>query len=212
MPRHLAALLLLGLLGGLAVLHPAIGHAAPAIGAPAPDFTAPTASGKTVRLSDFRGRIVVLEWTSDACPFVRKYYRTGAMQRLQSRLVDAGVVWLSVLSDAPGAPGYADAERARKIATRKASYASHIVLDPQGELARLYDARSTPHMVLIDGEGRLRYWGAIDDQPSARMASVAVAHNYLAAAYDALRAGKPIRQPKTRPYGCAIKRADADPR
>ncbi len=200
------------LLFAMALVHPAIGLAAPVIGAPAPDFVARTASGKTIRLSDFRGHVVVLEWTSDACPFVRKYYRTGAMQRLQSRLVDAGVVWLSVLSDAPGAPGYADAETAQRIATRKASYASDILLDPQGDVARLYDARSTPHMVLIDDEGRLRYWGAIDDQPSARMASVAVAHNYLAAAYDALRAGKPIRQPKTRPYGCAIKRADADSR
>ena len=208
MHRFLAGLLLLG---ALAILHPVIGRAAPAIGAPAPDFTALTASGETVRLSDFKGHIVVLEWTSDACPFVRKYYRTGAMQRLQSRLVDEGVMWLSILSDAPGAPGYADAATAREIATRKASYASHIVLDPEGELARLYDARSTPHMVLIDGEGRLRYWGAIDDQPSARMASVAGAHNYLAAAYDALKAGVPVREPKTRPYGCAIKLADADP-
>ena len=200
------------LLLAMALVHPAIGLAAPAIGAPAPDFAARTATGETFRLSDLRGHVVVLEWTSDACPFVRKYYRTGAMQRLQSRLVDAGVVWLSVLSDAPGAPGYADAETAQRIATRKASYASHIVLDPEGALARLYDARSTPHMVLIDAEGRLRYWGAIDDRPSARMSSVAGAHNYLAAAYDALKAGKPIREPKTRPYGCAIKFADPVPR
>ncbi|MFQ5347904.1 MAG: redoxin domain-containing protein [Rhodothalassiaceae bacterium] len=183
-------------------------QAAPAIGEPAPDFRAATAQGGTVRLGDLRGHVVVLEWTSDACPFVRKYYRTGTMQRLQSRLVDAGAIWLSILSDAPGAPGYADAAAAQQIATRKASYATHIVLDPEGVIARLYGARSTPHMVLIDAEGRLRYWGAIDDRPSARLSSVDEAHNYLAAAFDALERGQAVAIAKTRPYGCAIHLAD----
>ncbi|RMD88793.1 MAG: thioredoxin family protein [Alphaproteobacteria bacterium] len=204
--RHVLRITLLAFLA-LAGAMPE-GRAAPAIGEPAPDFRAATADGGMVHLGDLRGHIVVLEWTSDACPFVRKFYRTGTMQRLQSRLVDAGAIWLSILSDAPGAPGYADAVAARDIATRKASYATHIVLDPEGLIARLYDARSTPHMVLIDAEGRLRYWGAIDDRPSARLSSVEGAHNYLAAAFDALQRGQPVAIEKTRPYGCAIHLAD----
>lgn len=190
---------------GLMALGAAASLAAPAIGEPAPAFTGRTAAGETVSLADFRGKPVILEWTSHQCPFVYKHYRTGNMQKLQRRLTEAGAVWVSVISAAPGEPGHVSAEEAQRIATQNASYADHILLDPKGEVGRAYLARTTPQMALIRPDGTLAYNGAIDDAPSTRFETVETARNYLLAAFEAVQSGKPADPAVTKPYGCAIK-------
>jgi len=190
---------------GLLAFSNAESLAAPAIGEPAPAFTAATAAGKTISLAEFRGKPVILEWTSHQCPFVYKHYQTGNMQKLQRRLTAAGAVWISIISAAPGEPGHVSAEQARRIATRNASYADHILLDPTGEVGRAYLARTTPQMALIRPDGTLAYNGAIDNAPSTQLETVNTADNYLLAAFQAVQAGVPADPAVTKPYGCAIK-------
>jgi hypothetical protein len=174
-------------------------------GAAAPAFAAPEIGGKTVRLGDFAGKTVVLEWTNNGCPFVAKHYDSGNMQDLQRRHIKAGGVWLVVASSAPGQQGHVTPDQARADLQRWASSPSGFLLDPDGTVGRLYDARATPHMVVIDRAGALAYMGAIDDVPSANAGDVKRAKNYVAAALDELAAGKPVTVAATRAYGCTVK-------
>jgi len=184
----------------------AVPPAAPArVGEPAPAFSAPDIAGKIVRLGDYAGKTVVLEWTNDGCPFVGKHYDSGNMQGLQQKYTAAGVVWLTIASSAPGEQGYVTPAEAKADLARWRAAPTDFLLDPDGTVGRLYDARATPQMVVIDRTGRLVYMGAIDDTPSTRLADVKTAHNYVAAALDAVATGQPVAVASTRAYGCSIK-------
>jgi len=180
-------------------------RAMPPVDEAAPSFSSVTSAGETIALEDFKGKRVVLEWTNDGCPFVRKHYDTGNMQATQRQARADGVVWVTVISSAPGKQGYADAARANDLAKTNNAAPDYILLDPDGAVGRLYDAKTTPQMVLIDEAGVLRYEGAIDDKPSANHKTVDGAHNYLIAALDELKAGAPVTDKQTKPYGCSVK-------
>jgi len=148
---------------------------------------------------------VILEWTNDGCPFVGKHYNSGNMQALQRRFTGEGDVWLTIASSAPGEQGYVTPAEAKADLARWRAAPSDFLLDGDGVVGRLYDARATPHMVVIDRSGRVAYMGAIDDTPSTRLADVKTAKNYLVAALDEIAAGKPVTVAATQAYGCSIK-------
>ncbi len=203
-PAALAALALAAL---LAATPRAQAHPMP--GAPAPAFTAADIDGRTVDLPAFKGRIVVLEWTNHECPYTIKHYRSGNMQRLQREATERfGAVWIQIVSSAPGKQGYVTADEARRLNAERGAYVTHVVLDPDGRIGRLYHARTTPHMFVIAPDGTLAYMGAIDDRPTADVADIAGARNYVRAALEAVVAGRPVPEPSTRPYGCTVKYAD----
>ncbi len=179
--------------------------AGPPVDAPAPAFSGPTSSGQTISLDQFKGKPVILEWTNDGCPFVRKHYETGNMQQTQRTANEAGAVWITVMSSAPGKQGHADATRANKLMKEWASEPDYILLDPDGVVGRAYDAKTTPQMALIDGDGVLRYAGAIDDKPSANHATVNGATNYVLAALASVGKGEAVGVKETKPYGCSVK-------
>jgi AhpC/TSA family len=183
----------------------AIGAAAVKPGAPAPGFTAPDIAGRMVNLGQYAGQIVILEWTNDGCPFVQKHYDSGNMQTLQRRYTQGGDIWLTIASSAPGEEGYVTPAAAKADLARWQAAPTDYLLDPDGVVGHLYDARATPHMVVIDRSGRIAYTGAIDDTPSTRLADVKTAKNYLVAALDEIAAGKPVTVASTRAYGCSIK-------
>ncbi len=191
------------LAGALALAPPA--HAAPQTGAPAPEFTGTTTGGASVSLADFRGKTVILEWTNHDCPYVRKHYGTGNMQALQKDATADGVVWLSVISSAPGTQGYVEPAEADALTRERGAAPSHVILDPEGTIGRLYGARTTPHMYVIDADGILRYMGGIDDRPTARRSDVDGANNHVRAALADMAAGRPVATPVARPYGCSVK-------
>jgi peroxiredoxin len=177
----------------------------PTIGAPAPDFSLSDTNGVRHSLSDFKGNIVVLEWTNPECPFVKKHYETGNMQGLQEKAVASGVTWLTINSSAQGKQGYMTAEEANSYIAEEGSRETARLVDSSGEVGHLYGALTTPHMFVIDANGTLAYKGAIDDNPSADPVSVAGAKNYVTAALASLAAGKPIENAETRSYGCGVK-------
>lgn len=179
--------------------------AAATVGESAPDFTASGASGKDVKLSDYKGKLVVLEWTSTECPFVHKWYNGGDMQKLQKKAAEDGVVWLSVDSSAPGKPGYLDAKAAAEWIKEKAAAPAEVIIDARGEVGHLYGATTTPHMFVIDKEGKLAYAGAIDSIASAEVGDIPKATNYVQQALDELKAGKPVSVATTKSYGCGVK-------
>jgi len=195
---------------------------APQIGAPAPEFlasavysstglrigTLKASDFQTLKLSDFRGKIVVLEWTSHLCPFVRKHYESGNIPRLQGLATGAGAIWLQVLSSAPGEPGYTDGMTAVLLNAYRNAAPSGILLDPEGKLGKLYGAKTTPHIFIIDAQGTLVYKGGIDNIDSTDKADIAKAENYVSEALAAIAAGKKIEHPITKPYGCSVKYAD----
>jgi peroxiredoxin len=174
-------------------------------GMPAPTFSAPDINGRTVSLADYAGKIVILEWTNDGCPFVGKHYDSGNMPALQRKYTGEGDVWLTIASSAPGEEGYVTPAEAKADLARWRAVPSDFLLDPNGVVGRLYDARSTPHMVVIDRSGRVAYMGAIDNTPSTRLADVKTAKNYLVAALDEISAGRPVTVAATQAYGCSIK-------
>jgi hypothetical protein len=193
---------------GLLALRPtgvAMGQGGPEIGQRAPAFSATDSHGATRSLTEFRGKWVVLEWVNHECPYVRKHYNSGNMQRLQWTYTEKGVVWLSIVSSAPGRQGYMTAEQADQFEAQRHAAATAILLDPSGAVGHLYDARNTPQMFVIDPNGVLLYDGAIDDRPTARPSDIEGAKNYLAAALDEAMAGKPVTIPRTQPYGCTVK-------
>ncbi len=187
------------------VLMTATAHAAPEVGKPAPDFSATDANGKTVKLSDFRGKIAVLEWTNDGCPYVKKHYGSGNMQSLQKDAAAKGIVWLTIISSAPGKQGYVDGTAANLLTISRGAAPTAVLLDPEGAVGHLYDARTTPHMFIVNAKGTLVYMGGIDDKATAEVADIPAAKNYVRAALDEVAAGKPVSEPVTRPYGCSVK-------
>jgi peroxiredoxin len=195
--------------GALALCTPGLAVAAPMLGQPAPPFQAMDADGHSRALTDFAGKIVVLEWTSSDCPYCGKHYGSGNMQALQKKAVKEGVVWLTVSSSAPGREGYFTPAAARAWRAKVGSHATAILLDGEGVIGRAYNARVTPHMFVIDKAGRIAYMGGIDDRPYADPASLKGAKNYVTAALADLRAGRPVAQPVSAPYGCSVRYASA---
>jgi len=177
------------------------------VGSPAPDFTLKDCGGKDVSLSEFKGKPVVLEWTNSGCPFVMKHYGSGNMQKLQKDAAAKGVVWLTICSSAPGKQGHATAAEAAKNCAENGSHATAYLLDEDGKTGKLYGAKRTPEMYVISKDGILVYHGAIDDKKSPDPADIAGAKNYVTAALDELRSGKPISTPTTGAYGCSVKYA-----
>ena len=180
-------------------------HADAEIGKPAPAFTLPTCESKSVSLSDYKGKVVVLEWTNYGCPFVMKHYGSGNMQKLQADAAAKGVVWLSICSSAPGKQGHAAPADALKACSEKNSAATAYLIDESGATGHAYGAKRTPEMYVINVDGILVYHGAIDDKKSADPADIAKAKNLVAAAIDETVAGKPVSIPETEAYGCSIK-------
>lgn len=179
--------------------------AAVATGAPAPAFSVPDANGAARTLAEFAGRTVVLEWTNYGCPYVRKHYDSRNMQTLQQEAAASGVVWLQVISSAPGKQGHLDGPGALARVRTDAAHPAATLLDPSGAMGRAYGARNTPQMFVIGGDGRVLYQGAIDDRPSARPETLAGATNYVRAALADIAAGRPVAVAETTPYGCSVK-------
>ena len=178
---------------------------APVVGQPAPGFTLTDVDGKQVSLADFRGKTVVLEWHNPGCPFVQKHYGSGNMQKTQDAATKDGVVWLSINSGAPGKQGHMDGEEARAVLDENNANPTAYLLDPSGDVGRTYDAKTTPHMYIIDAAGALVYAGGIDDKPTANPKDIAGARNHVLAALEEMKAGKPVSVATSRPYGCAVK-------
>lgn len=177
------------------------------VGEPAPDFTATDSNGQVHHLSDYRGKFVVLEWTNRGCPYTRKHYESGNMQRLQQEWTAKGVIWLTVLSSAPGKQGYVTASEENAYLKQENAHPTAALLDPTGALGHLYDAKTSPQMYVINPQGTLIYDGAIDDRPTTDVADIQGAKNYLSLALEEAMAGKSVSTPVTRPYGCSVKYA-----
>jgi peroxiredoxin len=180
-------------------------EAAVQTGRPAPDFTATDSRGAAHSLAGYRGKTVILEWTNHECPYTAKHYATRNMQALQEAATGAGAVWLTVVSSRPGQQGYVDGAQADRLTATRNARPTAVLLDPKGQLGRLYEARTTPHMFVIDGAGQLVYMGAIDDRPTASPSSVKGARNYVREALGAVAAGRLVAVASTRPYGCSVK-------
>ncbi|TXI20833.1 MAG: redoxin domain-containing protein [Roseateles sp.] len=186
---------------------PLLASAAPAVDAPAPAFSAITADGKTLSLAELKGKTVVLEWTNHDCPYVRKHYDSGNMQAQQKVATAQGVVWVQVISSAPGQQGFVDGATALKLNADRGAAASATLLDPKGELGRLYGAQTTPHLFVIRPDGQLAYKGGIDSIASASKDDIAKAEPYLKLALADVAAGRKVEKASTRPYGCSVKYA-----
>jgi len=177
------------------------------VGGPAPNFTATDSNGKPHTLSSYRGKFVVLEWHNQGCPYTKKHYDSGNMERLQKEWTQKGVVWFTVISSAPGTQGYVTAGQENDYMQRMHAAPTAALLDPTGDLGHLYDAKTTPHMFVINPDGVLIYDGAIDDKPTPDPADIATSRNYVSLALTEAMAGKPVDTPTSRPYGCSVKYA-----
>ena len=171
----------------------------------APAFTLVDAEGVQRSLADFRGKTVVLEWTNEGCPYVQKHYGAGAMQALQREATADGVVWLTIVSSSPGTQGFVEGETARAFKTKHEAAYTHLLLDPTGEVGKLYDAKTTPDMRVIDPQGRIVFEGGIDDRPTNKVEDLEGANNFVRAALTDMEAGRPVQTRFAQPYGCAIK-------
>ena len=196
-----------------ATLAVAMALAAPAgaeqtVGAQAGNFRLTDMNGRNVELSQFRGKTVVLEWNNPGCPFVQKHYNSGNMQKTQAAARAEGAVWLTINSGAPGKQGYMTGTEAQSFVKKTKATPTDYLLDPKGVVGKGYGAKTTPHIYIIDGSGKLVYQGGIDDKPTADTADIAGARNHVLAALGELRAGKPVSVAETRPYGCSVKYAD----
>jgi peroxiredoxin len=190
----------------LVMLVPALAaSAAVQVGQAAPDFTVAGSDGKTYTLSQLRGQRVILEWTNHDCPYVRKHYGSGNMQALQKEAAELGYVWLTVISSAPGKQGHVSAEKANKLTAKRDASPAAVLLDESGDVGRLYGARTTPHMYVVDEDGTLLYAGGIDDKPTANPADIDGATNYVRQAMAELAAGESVSVSVSRPYGCSVK-------
>jgi hypothetical protein len=179
--------------------------AEPTNGSTAQNFKAIGVGGTPVELAQFRGKTVVLEWNNPGCPFVKKHYSSGNMQRTQAAAMKQGVVWLTINSGAPGQQGYMTVPEAKKFLADAGSSPTDYLLDPKGRIGHAYGAKVTPHMYIIDANGKLVYQGGIDDKPTADTGDIASAHNYVLAALGEIEAGKAVSIAETRPYGCSVK-------
>lgn len=178
--------------------------AGPELGKPAPDFAAADTNGKQVRLADFKGKLVILEWSNHQCPYVRKHYGAGNMQKTQEAARAIGVTWITIISSAPGEQGHVGAAEANKLTAERNAKPHHVVLDPQGKIGRQYAARVTPHMFIVGTDGKLLYKGAIDSIRSSRQSDIANAKNYVTAALGEIKSGKKVADADTAAYGCTI--------
>jgi len=182
--------------------------ASPKVGETAPDFTAQASNGKSLHLADYRGKYVVLEWHNNGCPYVGKHYKSGNMQHLQKQWTGRGVVWLTVISSAPGKQGYVTASEENDYLAKMQAAPTAALLDPAGEIGHLYEAKTSPQMVVINPQGVVIYDGAIDDKPTTDLSDVPGATNYVSLALEQAMAGRPVATPATRPYGCSVKYAN----
>lgn len=198
-----AALLALSIAAGFA--SPVLAEQTADVGRPAPAFSALDADGKRVDLAKLRGKPVVLEWTNNGCPFVRHVYNSGVMQSLQKRAAAQGVTWISIISSAPGRQGYLTPPEVAHWKVDTGAAPADVILDPSGVIGREYGAKATPTMVVIDAHGTVIYMGAIDDRRSTDPADAKRAKNYVALALDDLKTGRPVADPVTQAYGCAVK-------
>ena len=174
----------------------------------APNFTLTDSNGKQHSLSDFKGKWVVLEWVNFQCPFVRKHYGSGNMPGLQKEYTEKGVAWLSICSSSPGSEGYFEGDELKTEIKDHDSHATAYLIDAQGMVGRMYQAKTTPHMYVINPEGVLVYAGGIDNIPSTNKADIAKATNYVKSVLDEGMSGKPITVKASRPYGCSVKYSD----
>lgn len=179
--------------------------AAPQVGAPAPEFTLTDSNGTSHNLSDFQGKFVVLEWLNHGCPFVVKHYDSGNMQNLQKEYTGKDVVWLSIVSSAPGKQGHMSPAETNQAKADKGAAPTAVLIDEDGTVGKLYDAKVTPELFVINPEGTLIYAGAIDDKKSVDPADIEGATNYIKQALDEALAGNPVSTPQTEAYGCSVK-------
>ena len=193
------------LIGSHAFVEPAFAQAN--LGSAAPAFALTDSNGRARTLNEFKGKTVVLEWTNHQCPYVGKHYRGNNMQALQKKWTGQGVVWLSVISSAPGEEGHVASQQANQLTSERNAAPSAVLLDPKGSTGRAYGARTTPHMYIINGAGVLVYMGGIDDQPTARVEDLKVAKNYVDQALTEIAQGKPVSANRSRAYGCSVKYA-----
>jgi AhpC/TSA family len=200
-----AAAIIVALVVGMIGIFDVAASAAPQIGQPAPDFTALDSQGNPVELHAYRGKTVVLEWTNADCPYTRKHYSSGNMQSMQGLAQQNGVVWLTVISSAPGKQGYVNGPAADALTRSRKAVPAAVLLDPQGAVARLYAAKTTPHLFVIDKNGTPQYMGGMDSIATADEADIPRAEPYLKEAMLAVVQGNPVPHPVTRPYGCSIK-------
>ncbi len=177
----------------------------PAVGTNAPDFSLTDSKGKTQSVSQYKGKYVVLEWFNPECPFVKKHYGSGNMQKLQAEFTRKGVVWLTVDSSAPGLEGYLTADQANAKMAEWKTKQTALVLDPDGKAGRSYGAKNTPHMFVINPEGKIVYEGAIDSKATPNPSDIANSTNYVKVALDESIAGKAVSTANTKPYGCSVK-------
>ena len=183
--------------------------AATVVGKPAPNFTLPDVNGKRVSLSAFRGKTVVLEWNNPGCPFVKKHYGSGNMQKAQAAAAKDGVVWLTINSSAPGKQGHMSGAEAKAFLAQSGARPAAYLLDPAGTVGKTYDAKTTPHMYIVNKAGTLVYAGGIDDKPTPYPADINGARNHVLAALAELKSGKPVSVATSRPYGCNVKYKDS---
>ncbi|OYQ32662.1 thioredoxin family protein [Niveispirillum lacus] len=181
--------------------------AAAVVGQAAPAFSGTNVDGAAVSLADYKGKLVVLEWTNHGCPFVRKHYDSGNMQAVQAEATKAGAVWLTIISSAPGEQGHVSPADAKARAASEKWAATTTILDPTGTIGRAFGAKTTPHMYIIGTDGTLLYDGAIDDKPTADKADIPGSKNYVRAALADIAAGRPVAVSSTRAYGCSVKYA-----
>src|SRR6266567_293466 len=177
----------------------------PPVGSAAPDFSLTDAKGQSHSLSQYKGKYFVLEWFNPECPFVKKHYGSGNMQKLQEEYTSKGVVWLTIDSNAPGSEGNLSPEQAQKIASSWKTQQTALLLDPDGKVGRAYGAKNTPNMVIISPDGKIVYHGAIDSKATPNPADIPSSTNYVKAALDQSLAGKSVSTPQTKPYGCSVK-------
>jgi hypothetical protein len=175
------------------------------VGDPAPDFTGTDSNGQTHKLSDYRGKFVVLEWTNNGCPFTLKHYTSGNMQALQKEWTSKGVIWLTILSSAPGEQGYMTAANENAYIAREHAAPTAAILDPTGAIGHEYEAKTTPDMYVIDASGKLVYSGAIDDHPTTDVSDIPNSKNYVSAALTEAMGGQSVAVGYTPPYGCSVK-------
>jgi peroxiredoxin len=192
-------------LATVSILLPLASAWAARVGEPAPEFTATDSNGQVHKLSDYKGRFVVLEWSNRGCPYTQKQYDSGNMEKLQRTWTAQGVVWLTVVSSAPGKQGYVTGPEENAYLKQVNAAPTAVLLDPTGALGHLYDAKTTPHMFIINPQGVLIYNGAIDDRPTTDVADVNGAKNYVSTALEEATSGKPVSVPTSRPYGCSVK-------
>jgi hypothetical protein len=197
------AILTIGILAVLVVSALAV-----RVGEPAPDFTSMDSNGKNQRLSDYKGKYVVLEWHNQGCPYTKKHYESGNMQRLQKEWTGKGVIWLTVISSAPGTQGFVTPSQENDYLKQMGAAPTAVLMDPGGSLGHLYGAKTTPHMYIIDPSGTLIYNGAIDDHPTSDAGDIKNSKNYVTSALTEALAGKPVTDSATRPYGCSVKYKD----